>query len=93
MSVGIEPLSRGEREMLEQIFADERIVAALERVCALEAAQDLDRMVDNVNSIASTPNVFEQIRLGSRVGVWRELVAMLRAHLERRVEPATEETT
>ena len=88
-----EPLSRGEREMLEQIFADERIVAALERVCALEAAQDLDRMVDNVNSIASTPNVFEQIRLGSRVGVWRELVAQLRAHLERRVEPATEETT
>jgi hypothetical protein len=88
-----EPLSRGEREMLEQIFADERIVAALERVCELEAAQDLDRMVDNVNSVASTPNVFEQIRLGSRVGVWRELVRMLRAHLERRVEPGTEETT
>lgn len=85
-------LTSGEREQLEQIFADERIVQALERVCEIEAQQDLDRMVDNVNSVASTPNVFEQIRLGSRVGVWRELVAQLRAHVERRVEPATEET-
>lgn len=88
-----EPLTRGEREVLEQIFADERIVAAIARVCEIEAQLDLDRMVDNTNSIASTPNIFEQIRLGSRVAIWKELVAMLRAHVERRVEPATEETT